>query len=83
MRPELPIGPAGVSILTQAFREIENNGYGQDVILTRQFDQGLPRLRLNICGIDDRQLSAAQASAHDLVEQFEGVTGGRLIILVV
>jgi hypothetical protein len=49
-----------VSILAKSLREIENNCDRYHVILTRQSDQRLTRLHLNIGRIDYSELSGLE-----------------------
>ena len=56
---------------------------GSAVELSRQRDQRLARLGLHVGGIDDREQAAREPLRRDEVQHLEGVTGRRLVVLVV
>jgi hypothetical protein len=53
------------------------------MVFTRQLDDRFTRLRLHVGGIDHCKLATAQALAHDLMQQVEGIASCGLVVLVV
>ena|SRR6266508_1212660 len=51
--------------------------------LAGQGDQRLVGLWLDVRGVDHRQATGSQKLARDIVQQVEGVIGGRLVVLVI
>ena len=83
MRAKLAVGAADVAILAEPLRKIKDDGNGKQMVLARQLDQRLSRLRLHVCGINHGELAAAQPLAHNGMKQIECIIGRRLVVLVV
>jgi hypothetical protein len=83
VRPELAVRPQRVALVADARRHIEGDGHRERVVLAGDGDERLAVLRLDVRGVDDRQLRARQALAHDRVQQVEGVVRRGLVVLVV
>ena len=49
----------------------------------RQGRQRLSRFRLHVGGVDDCQLAGGQPLAHNKMQDFKGIVGRCLIILVI
>lgn len=83
VRPKLPIRSAGIALVTEPFRHIENDGDREDVVLARDLDQRFAGFRLNVRCVDHREPATAQALVGDRMNQIEGLSGRGLIILIV
>ncbi len=81
--PERPVGTVPVSLLADPLGHVQDDRHGQAVILPGQFDPGLAGLGLDVGGVDDRQPSECQPLPGDEPEDFEGVLGDGLVVLVV
>src|ERR1700735_339121 len=83
MRSELPVGTKYVAILTHSLREIEDNGFCEEVKLFGQSDQRFPCFWLDVGCINNREPSACEPLTHDLMQKIEGVSGSRLVVFVI
>jgi hypothetical protein len=80
---EVAVGPEGVSLDGDRLGDVDDDGVDENVVALRELDQcGAGRL-LDVGRVDDCEQTAAQSSAHDVVEDVEGVRSGRLVVLVV
>ena len=83
VRTKLPVGTKHVAVLAYALGEIEDDGLCKEMELLRQRDQRLSCLRLHIGGVDYRQTTTSEPLAHDLMQKIEGISGRRLVVLVI
>ncbi len=83
LRPELSVWTKRVAILTHALREVEDNRLCEEMKLLCQRDQRLPCLWLDIGCVDYRQTTTSEPLAHDLMQQVEGISGCRLVVLII
>ncbi len=79
---EGPIGADGVALDRHLGRHVEDDRHRQDVVVARQSHQRRPRLLGHVGRVDDREQSAVQALAGDVVQDVEGVGACRLVGLV-
>ena len=63
VRPEVAVRRVAVPLVAELLRQVEHDRDRQDVILARQLDQRLARLRLHVGGVDHRQLARASRFA--------------------
>lgn len=80
---EISIRSLFVSILANSLTEIENDGNWNHVVLACECDERLARLGLDVSGVDYCQFAGRETFGGDEVQDFEGVFGGRLVVLVV
>ena len=67
----------------KTFGQIQHDGHWQYVEVARQINERFACLRLNVGGIDNRQLRGSQPFARDEVQDFKGIIGSRLVVFVV
>lgn len=68
---------------TELGRYVQDDGDRDRVVLTGQGNERLARILLHVGRVHDREQTAAQTRAHDVVQHIEGVVRRRLVILVV
>jgi hypothetical protein len=73
VEPELPIGAAAVALVAQSGRQIEHDRDRQAVVLARDRDQRLARVRLHVRRVDHCQPVAGQPLAREEVDDLERV----------
>src|SRR5882724_1944313 len=83
VRSKVAISAPLVSILAKSLREIEYNSDRYYVIFSRQSDQRLTRLHLNIGRVNHRELPSLEPLGSDKVQGLKGCVRCRLIILIV
>ena len=83
MGPKVPLRPVTIALLAQPLGQVENDRDGQDVILSGERDEGLPRLDLHVGRVHDRELPAREPPARDEMQRGERVGRGRLVVLIV
>jgi hypothetical protein len=71
VRAEVAIGTLAVPRLTHPLRQVEHDRHRQCVVPARQLDEWLPRLRLDVGRVDDRQQPALQSPCRDVVQHVE------------
>ena len=77
------IHPGTVALLTNVFRQIEDDRHWQGMVLAGQSDQRLSRLRLHVRGVDDRQSASCEPFRGDIVQNLESIICRVLIVLVI
>jgi hypothetical protein len=80
---KITVRSALVSILAKSLREIEYKSDRYHVILSRQSNQWLTRLHLNIGRINDSELAGLEPLGGDKVQDLESRICRCLIILIV
>src|SRR5207247_11191226 len=65
VRTEVPLRPVTIALLAQPLGQVENDRDRQDMILSGERDEGLPRLGLHIGRVHDRELAAREPPARD------------------
>src|SRR5436309_2926013 len=83
VRAEVPVRAVTVPVVAESFRKVEHDGDGQDVILTRQRDERLARLRLHVGRVNDCEPPGRKPLRGDEMQHLECVLCRSLIILVV
>ena len=83
VRPEVAVGAVRISVVAQAFGEVQNNRNRKHVILTRQAQQPPPVTLLNVGGVNDNQLAEREALGCNVVEKFKRFRRDGLIVFVV
>jgi hypothetical protein len=83
MRSELTIRPRSIPLMAKLLRKIEDNRDREYVIFPSELDQRFTSLRLNICGIHDRQPATGKALTDDRAKNVKRISRCRLIVLVV
>jgi hypothetical protein len=83
MRTELPVGPRLIAFVAKLLRQVENNGYRQNVKLASQFNQRLARFCLDVRSVNYRETAGGQPLACDVVKHIESIVGGGLVVLIV
>jgi hypothetical protein len=81
--PEVSIRAVSIALLAQLLREIEDERHRQNMKFARKFYQRLARVRLNIGGVNCRELPQSKPLPGDEMKDFERIASDRLIILVV
>ncbi len=64
VRPELAVGPLPVALLADPLRDVEHDRDRQHVVLARERDERLPRVLLDVRGVDDRQPAGGEPLAR-------------------
>jgi hypothetical protein len=83
MAGQVAVGPRGVARDRHRLRHVEHDGHGQHVLVLGELDELGARPRLHVGGVHDREQAAPQPRTDDVVQEVEGVGGGRLVVLVV
>ncbi len=83
VRAEITVRSRAVALLAQLHRNIENNCNRQNIMLTRQGNQRLTRLRLHIGRVDNREPAGGETFGRDEMEHIKCVSGSRLVVFVV
>jgi hypothetical protein len=83
VRSEGPIGPSLVALVAELVGKVQDDRHREAVVLPRERDDGLARLRLHVRGVDDRDLAGGETLLRDEIEHVEGVVGRGLAVLVV
>ena len=83
VRTEVAVGSRSIAVVAHALGQIENDGDGQHVVLAGERHQRLARLRLDVRGIDHRQLGAGEPPRGHEMQRRKRVVGRRLVVLVV
>ena len=80
---KITIGSQSVTLCAYSLRNVEHDGHRDTVILASERDQRLARLGLDVGRINYCHASRLQPLGGDEVQDFEGIDGCRLIVLVV
>src|SRR5262249_24950209 len=80
---ELSVWPILVPFVTDLFRQVQHDRHGQYMELASEGYQRLAGLGLDVGRIDDSQSPRSEPLTGHVMQHIEGVSGGRLIILVV
>ena len=83
MVAKVPVSALAVAFVAKLFGQVEHNRNRQHVIVTRQFDQRLARLGLDIGGIDHREPTRGQALGCDKVQNLKGRLARTLVVFVI
>src|SRR5579872_2098290 len=83
MRTEIAVRSVPIPCLAELFWEVEHNRDRQHVKLASQCDERLPRVRLDVSRVDDRQPPRRKSLAGDEVEYLERLLSCGLIVLVI
>lgn len=83
VRTKVPFVPRSIAVLAKALRKIQNDGDGEAMIFTGQFDQRLAGLGLHIRGVDHGQPAQSQALTGDVVQKGKSFVGHGLVVFVV
>src|SRR5262245_34422957 len=83
VRTEVPIRTRRVALVAELRWQVHDDRDRQAVVLARKCDERLPRLRLNVGRIDDRELAGGKALGRDEVEHLERIARRGLAVLVV
>ena len=83
VRTEVTVRAALIAIVAETLRQIQHDSHWKHVIVAREINQRFACFRLNIGGVDNRQLGRRQSFACDEVQDFKGVVGGGLVVFVV
>jgi hypothetical protein len=77
------VGAGRVALGADAFRDVEDDGDRQHVVLPGEPHQVGTRLALHIGGVHDGQPAGGEPLADDVVQHLERVAAGALVVLVV
>src|SRR4051794_12900206 len=80
---EVAVRATRIAVPAGALREIEHESNRQTVEFSGKGDQRLPRFRLHICGVDNRELPGSKALPGDEVQNLEGIVRSGLVVFVV
>ena len=83
VRPEGPIGTAGVALLAEPLGDVQHDRDRQHVMASRQFHQGLASMSLDVRGIDHGDPAEAEANPGDVMQHVERLRRHRLVVVVV
>ena len=83
VRPEVAVGPRAIAVLTESLGKVEHDRDRQEMMLSRETDERLACLRLDIRRVDDGEPASSHPLSRDVMEQLEGVVGRVLSVLVV
>jgi hypothetical protein len=83
MRAKVSVGTITISVLTKPIAEIEDECNRKYMKFTCELDKRFTRVRLNIGSIDHRQSPGGEPLTGDKMQDFEGVLGRSLIVLVI
>ena len=80
---KIAVRALSVPLSADLFGDVENESDGEDVVLTRQLHQRLAGKRLDVSGVDDRQLHIGEASGGNEMQRGKGIVGGIQAVFVV
>ncbi len=80
---EVAVAPLGVARDTRALGHVENDGDRQHVVGAGELDERLPRLRLDVRGVDHRQQARLEPLGGHVSKGLERGGRGLLVVLVV
>ncbi len=83
VRPERPVRASAVAVFADPFRQIENEGDRQAVVLAGKRDERPAGLGLDVGGVHHGQLAQRQPLAGDEMQNVERLLCHRLVVFVV
>ncbi len=83
VRGQLAVRAGSVPLRADARRHVQDDRDRQHVVVPGDLDELLAGLGLDVGGVHDGQPAGREPLADDVVQQFEGLGGGRLVVLVV
>ncbi len=83
MRTEATIRAALIAIVAETLGQIQHNSHWKHVIVAGKINERFARFRLDVGGVDNRQLRSRQSLACDEVKDFKSVVSGGLVVFIV
>ena len=75
VRPELPVGPAGVTLPAHLGRDVQHDGYRVHMMASSQLNQWFAILGPNTGGVDHHEAASLESFGRDVVQHLEGWSG--------